>query len=69
MKQIVNVNALQEGCSILSKKSYVIIVVKVLNKPALIPFGGSLVTFRDVCNSPRGNSLCGSVVIQSLNSS
>ena len=52
-----NVNALQLGCSILSKKSYVIIVVNVLKRPAFSPLGGSFVTFNEVCNKPRGNNL------------
>jgi hypothetical protein len=34
---------LQFSCSTFSKKSYVTKEVKVLYKPALIPFGGSLV--------------------------
>ena len=66
---MVKVKALQLGCSILSKKSYVIMVVKVLYNPAFKPLGGSLVTFKDVYKSPNGKSLWGSVVIQSLNSS
>ena len=57
MKQIVKVKARQVGCSILSKKSWVMIVVKVLNKPALIPLGGSFVTLSEVCSKPRGKAL------------
>ena len=43
--------------------------MKVLYNPAFKPLGGSLVTFKEVYKSPNGKSLCGSVVIQSLNSS
>jgi len=43
-------------------------VVKVLNRPAWIPFGGSTVHLMAICNKESGNSLFGSQVIQSLNS-
>jgi hypothetical protein len=55
MKQIVNIKACQLGCSTFSIVSYVIIVWKVLCKPAYIPLGGSLVTFNVFYNKPKGN--------------
>lgn len=68
MKQIVKINCLQAWGSYFSRKSWLIMVVKVLCKPAFKPFGGSLVTLMALCNKERGNKLCGSQVIQSLKS-
>lgn len=43
-------------------------MVKVLNRPAWIPFGGSTVHLMANCNKESGNSAFGSQVIQSLKS-
>lgn len=59
---------LQMWWSILSRKSEVMTVLKVLLRPCLTPLGGSLVTLTDLCSRPRGKPSFGSQDIQILKS-